>query len=116
MRGKVLVAVVIFASSFVWGQTNVAAPGQKPGPITDTPPAKTSQSARVNRVELTGMELRKQGELTTCRRDCELTLRGVLVRASEIDYHSQTGEADARGNVRITITELPNTAAVSHQP
>jgi hypothetical protein len=48
--------------------------------------------------------------------DCELTVRGVLVRASEIDYHSATSEAEARGDVTITITELPDTAAVSHQP
>lgn len=113
MRGKALLAVVMFSSSFVWGQTNAAAPGQKPGPITGTPP-KTSQSGRVHRVELTGMELSRQGELTTCRRDCELTFGGVLVKASEIDYRSDTVEAEARGNVRITA--LPDPAAASHQP
>lgn len=116
MRGKVLLAVLIFSSSFVWGQTNAAAPGQKPGPITDTPPAKTSQSARVNRVELTGTEMRTQGDLTTCRRDCELTIRGVLVRADEIDYHRKTSEAEARGNVRIYDHGTDPTAAVSDQP
>lgn len=109
MRGKALLAVVMFSSSFVWGQTNPAAPGQKPGPI-----AGTSQSGRVHRVELTGMELSRQGELTTCRRDCELTFGGVLVKASEIDYRSDTVEAEARGNVRITA--LPDTVAASHQP
>ena len=31
MTGKVLLAVVIFSGSFVWGQTNATAPGQKPG-------------------------------------------------------------------------------------
>lgn len=112
MRGKVLFAVAIFSSSFVWGQTNAAAPGQRPG----TPPAKTGQSVRANRAKITGLEMRTQGELTTCRRDCELTVRGVLVRASKIDYHSATSEAEARGDVTITITELPDTAAVSHQP
>jgi lipopolysaccharide assembly outer membrane protein LptD (OstA) len=60
------------------------------------------------------MELSRQGELTTCRRDCELTFGGVLVKASEIDYHSDTVEAEARGNVRITA--LPDAAAASHQP
>ena len=114
MRGKVLLAVVIFSSSFVWGQTNAGLPGQKPGPIPGTPTAKTSQSARLHRVELTGTEVSKHGELTTCRRDCELTLGSVLVKASEIDYHSETGEAEARGNVRITA--LPDPAAASHQP
>lgn len=109
MRGKALLAVVMLSSSFVWGQTNAAAPGQKPGPITGR-----RQSGRVHRVELTGMELSRQGELTTCRRDCELTFGGVLVKASEIDYRSDTVEAEARGNVRITA--LPDTVAVSHQP
>ena len=89
MRGKVLLAVVTFYSSFVWGQTNAAAPEQT---------AKSSQSVRV---ELTGMELSKQGELTKCRRDCEMTLGGVLVNADEVDYHEETREAEARGNVRI---------------
>lgn len=109
MRGKALLAAVMLSSSFVWGQTNAAAPGQKPGPMTGT-----SQSGRVHRVELTGMELSRQGELTTCRRDCELTFAGVLVKASEIDYRSDTVEAEARGNVRITA--LPDTVAASHQP
>lgn len=98
MRGKVLLAVVIFASCFVWGQTNAAALEQKPDRITGTNTVKTGQSART---ELTRMELRKQGDLTKCRGDCELTLGGVLVKADEVDYHSETREAEARGNVRI---------------
>lgn len=32
MRGKALLAVVMLSSSFVWGQTNAAAPGQKARP------------------------------------------------------------------------------------
>lgn len=102
MRGKVLLAVVMFSSSFVWGQTNATAPEEKQGLITGNP-VKTGQSVRVHSVELTGMELSKQGELTKCRRDCELTLGGVLVKADEIDYHSETGEAEARGNVRVKV-------------
>lgn len=101
MRGKVLLAVVIFASCFVWRQTNAAAPEQKPDRITGTNTVKRGQSVRA---ELTGVELRKQGDLTKCRSDCELTLAklgGVLVKADEVDYHSETREAEARGNVRI---------------
>lgn len=113
MRGKVLLAVVIFSSSFVWGRTNAAAPQQKRG----LPTAKSSQSVRA---ELTGMELRRRGELTKCRSDCELTLGGVLVKADEVDYHSETGEAEARGNVRIldhrAIKGLPDTVSRSTNP
>jgi lipopolysaccharide assembly outer membrane protein LptD (OstA) len=62
------------------------------------------------------MKLRTQDDLTTCRGDCELTIRGVLVRASEIDYYRKTSEAEARGNVRIYDHGTDPTAAVSHQP
>ena len=44
MTGKVLPAVVIFSGSFVWGQTNATAPGQKPGLVTGTDRVKKGRS------------------------------------------------------------------------
>lgn len=98
MRGKVLLAVVIFSSPFVLGQTNAPAPGLKVALVTGT----AAKSSCVRIAELTGMEGSRQGELTKCRRDCELKLGSVLVKADEIDYH-EAGEAEARGNVRIKV-------------
>lgn len=113
MRGKVLLAVVMFSSPFVLGQTNAPVPGLKVALVTGTATAKSSQSVCVRIAELTGMEGSRQGELTKCRRNCELKLGSVLVKADEIDYH-ETGDAEARGNVRIKV--LADTAAISHQP
>lgn len=39
----------------------------------------------------------------SCRGDCELEVRTILLLAGEVDFHTRTGEAEARENVRIRI-------------
>ncbi len=44
-----------------------------------------------------------QDSVINCRGDCELEVGRILLLAGEVDFHSRTGEAEARENVRIKV-------------
>lgn len=65
----------------------------------------------VGRVSLTALRTQTEGSLTLCRGDVEMATHSFVLRADEVDYHSDTGIAEARGNVRIQLLHVtPNTA------
>lgn len=61
-------------------------------------------------VSLTGLRMQTEGSLTRCRGDVEMATHSFVLRADEVDYHDDTGIAEARGNVRIQLLPAtPNT-------
>src|ERR1700747_2080106 len=94
MKGNLLLAVVMFSGSFLCGQTNAPTPDQKPTLITGGYTVRTGQAVEVHSVVARGSDLSIQGELILCRSNCELTLESVSVKADEVDFHLDTGEAE----------------------
>jgi lipopolysaccharide assembly outer membrane protein LptD (OstA) len=52
---------------------------------------------------VTGREISDTDSLIKCSGDCELKVHNSLLSADEVDFHPKTGEAEARGNVRIKL-------------
>lgn len=61
---------------------------------------------------LKGREIAIVASLTKCHGDCEITIHDVILKADELDFHPNTGEVEARGNVRVKV--LPQGAAATH--
>ena len=57
----------------------------------------------VGRVSFEALSQQREGSLLRCRRDVEMATHSFVLRADEVDYHSDTGIAEARGNVRIQL-------------
>lgn len=55
------------------------------------------------KVALTAHSQEREGSLLRCRGDAEMATDSFVLRADEIDYHSDSGVAEARGNVRIQL-------------
>jgi lipopolysaccharide assembly outer membrane protein LptD (OstA) len=61
---------------------------------------------------LAAKSLQREGPLTRCRGDVEMATDSFVLRADEVDYHSDSGVAEARGNVRVQLLPAtPNTAS-----
>jgi len=41
--------------------------------------------------------------MISCRGECELEVGKMLLQAGEVDFHTKTGTAEARENVRIKV-------------
>ncbi len=41
--------------------------------------------------------------MISCRGECELEVGKMLLQAGEVDFHTKTGAAEARENVRIKV-------------
>lgn len=65
----------------------------------------------VGRVSFEALTGQREGSLVRCRGDVEMATHSFILRADEVDYHSDTGIAEARGNVRIQLLPVtPNPA------
>jgi hypothetical protein len=72
--------------------------------ITGVYTIKTVQGAETVGVVVWGMNLSTDGTtFISCRGECELKIKTMLLKAGEVDFHNETGEAEARENVRITM-------------
>lgn len=114
MKCTVLFAIAMLFGSYLYGQTNATAPNGKAKLVTGTYATRTGQMTQVQSFVLRGADINSTNGLLSCRGDCEVTLGGALLKADEVDFHSDTGEAEARGNVRIKA--LPLGAPGTHQP
>ena len=64
-------------------------------------------------VRLTADSQRREGSLVRCRGNVEMASDSIVVRADEVDYHSDSGLAEARGNVRIQLLPVaPSSTSV----
>lgn len=113
MNAKVLFAVVIFFGSYLFGQANPTDSGNK-STFKGTYTLRTDQKPQVQSIELKGASVYQENGVLSCRNECEVKLGSVLVKADEVDFQTYTGEAEARGNVRIKA--LPVSAADPRRP
>ena len=65
--------------------------------------ARSGTIVETGMVALEGREVTAAHSLVACRGDCEMTVHDVTLKADEIDFHQDTGEAEAHGNVRIAV-------------
>ena len=65
--------------------------------------ARSDTAMETGIAALEGRELTAAHSATMCHGDCELTVHDVTVRADDITFHYDTGEAEAHGNVRIAV-------------
>jgi lipopolysaccharide assembly outer membrane protein LptD (OstA) len=61
----------------------------------------------VGRVKFSALRMQNEGSLVRCRGDVVMASDSFVLRADEVDYHSDTGVAEARGNVRIQLLPSP---------
>jgi hypothetical protein len=54
-------------------------------------------------IAITADRQEKDGALVRCRGQVEIATGNTLLRADEADFHSDTGEIELRGNVRLKI-------------
>lgn len=100
MNPKALFPIVIFFSLFLFGQTNPDGSGNK-SKYTGTYTLRTDEKVQVQSIEVKGVSVYQELGVLSCRTECEVMLGNVLLKAEEVDFHTYTGEAEARGNVRI---------------
>lgn len=61
------------------------------------------------RVSFMASRIKREGSLTRCQGEVEMTTNSFVLRADEVEYRSDTGRAEARGNVRIQLLHVtPN--------
>jgi lipopolysaccharide assembly outer membrane protein LptD (OstA) len=54
-------------------------------------------------VAITADRQERDGALVRCRGQVEIATGNTLLRADEADFHSDTGEIELRGNVRLKL-------------
>jgi lipopolysaccharide assembly outer membrane protein LptD (OstA) len=113
MNAKVLLAVVIFFSPLLFSQANPPGSSNK-STFTGTYTLRTDAKQQVQNIEVKGISVYSENGILSCRAECEVTLGSVLLKADEVDFHPNTGEAEARGNVKIKA--LPVKLADTRQP
>jgi len=113
MNARVILAIVIFCSSYFFSQANAADSSNK-STFKGTYTLRTDQGPEVQSIELTGGSVYQEDGVLSCRNNCEVKLGGVLVQADEVDFETYRGEAKASGNV--TIRPLPVTPTATRRP
>jgi lipopolysaccharide assembly outer membrane protein LptD (OstA) len=58
-------------------------------------------------VAITADRQEKVGAVVHCRGQVEIATGNTLLRADEADFHSDTGEIELRGNVRVKLLSDP---------
>jgi lipopolysaccharide assembly outer membrane protein LptD (OstA) len=74
---------------------------------------QNSRNIENGRVSFEARSQEREGTLLHCRGDVEMSGRSFILRADEVDYHSDTGVAEARGNVRIQLLPMSPSAVNS---
>jgi hypothetical protein len=103
MKHNALFATVILLSSYLCGQSNSAVPRDKATSVTGAFVIRTDKTSEVRGFAVWGDAVHVGDTLVSCRGGCEANLGSVLLKADEVDFHTDTGEAEVRGNVRIRV-------------
>ena len=81
--------------------------------------AQNGGNVEVGRVSFEALSQQTEGSLLRCRGDVEMATHSFVLRADEVDYHSDTGTAgtaEARGSVRMQLLPVtPKTASDRRQ-
>ena len=74
-------------------------------------PLAVGQNDSSFNVSLKADSQRREGSLIRCRGNVEMASASIVVRADEVDYHSDSGLAEARGSVRIQLLPVAPSSA-----
>ena len=68
-------------------------------------------------IAITADRQERDGALVRCRGQVEIATGNTLLRADEADFHSDTGEIELRGNVRVKLlAAMPKNYSNSGSP
>jgi len=104
-----ILPTVVFACGLS-GQTNLNASHQKVATAGYT--AKSGSIVETGMLALKGREISTSDSVVKCSGDCEVTIHNVILKADELDFHSNTADVEARGNVRVKV--LPQSQGSTH--
>jgi lipopolysaccharide assembly outer membrane protein LptD (OstA) len=107
MRFSMLILSLTFFAWTLPAQTNPNASQQRL--VTAGYTARSGGIVETGMLPLKGGEISIADSLLKCHADCEITIHNVILKADELDFHTKTGEVEARGNVRVKV--LPQGAA-----
>ncbi len=65
--------------------------------------AKGRGMVETGMASVTGREISTTDSLIKCSGNCELKIHEVVLNADEVDIQPKTGDAEARGNVKIKV-------------
>lgn len=108
MNANHLFALLILLVPYLIGQT----PDKTT--FTSTFTLKTGQTTEIQSIVVKGDEVASLNGVLTCHGGCQVTLGGLQLKADEFYFHPDTGEAEARYNVRVKV--LPVSATVTKEP
>ena len=83
------------------GQTNQTAPTRKT--VTGMYHINKVHGSEDGGMVMRGMNFSSHDSVISCRGECELEVGTMLLQAGEVDFHNNTGEAEARENVRVKV-------------
>ena len=107
MKSSILILSLTFFACTLPAQTNPNASQQKL--VTAGYAAKSGGIVETGMLALKGREITTADSLMKCHGDCEIKIHNVILKADELDFHPETREVEARGNVRAKV--LPQGAA-----
>ena len=113
MKGKLLFVFILF-SLCLFGQTDDTLNKFAKTTFFQTFTLKTGQTSEVQSISLQGDEVAQLNGELTCRGGCQITLGNVQFKADEFYFHPDTGEAEARYNVRIKALPAGTSAPRRH--
>jgi lipopolysaccharide assembly outer membrane protein LptD (OstA) len=64
---------------------------------------QTNSSVDTTNLSITAQTIERQGSVLLCRGHVEIATDALVLHADEVDYHSDSGEAELRGNVRAKM-------------
>jgi lipopolysaccharide assembly outer membrane protein LptD (OstA) len=108
MKLSRLILSLIWLACTLPAQTNVNTSSQKLVSAGYT--AKSAGIVETGMVALKGREITTADSLM-CHGDCEILVHNVVLKAEELDFHPDTGEVVARGNVTLKVVPQGATAA-----
>ena len=83
MKTVLLLAVLVSSIALSNGQTNL--------------PVDTAN------LSIAAQTIERQGSVLLCRGHVEIATDAIVLHADEMDYHSDSGEVELRGNVRLKL-------------
>lgn len=110
MKPSMLIFCLMSVASMLLAQTNLDTSRQKKVMAGDS--AKNAGIVfETGMLTLKGREITTAHSLIKCLGDCEMIIHSVILKADALDFHQDTGEAEAHGNVRVQL--LPHGTAAA---
>jgi lipopolysaccharide assembly outer membrane protein LptD (OstA) len=101
MKPSILILAAVFFACALSGQANLNASHQKV--VTAGYTARNGSIVETGMLVLKGREISTSDSVLRCNGDCEVTIHNIILKADELDLHSNTGDVEALGDVRVKL-------------